>query len=107
MDPAGILLVDLEHLADAAVLPVRRIGAGVFERKAVLDDPLVRRFQVGDELLRTDDEDDVGGAPGVGSERLPEAEAITRVPSRVTAWTLPRAYSAWPATALISGSCVA
>ena len=69
MDPAGILLVDLEDLADAAVLPVRGIGAGVLEwRKAVLDDPLVRRFQVGDELLRADDEDDVGGAPGVGGE---------------------------------------
>ena len=63
MDAAGILLVDLEDLADAAVLPVGGVGAGVFERQAVLDDPLVGGFQAGDELLRADDEDDVGGSP--------------------------------------------
>ena len=34
----------------------------------MLDDPLVRLFQAGDELLGADDEDDVGGAPGVGGE---------------------------------------
>ena len=51
MDAAGVLLVDLEDLSDAAVLPVGGIGASVFEFQAVLDDPLVRRFQVGDELV--------------------------------------------------------
>ncbi|HEY6278538.1 MAG TPA: hypothetical protein VIX86_19670 [Streptosporangiaceae bacterium] len=46
---------------------------------------------VRDQLLRADDEDDVGCAPGEGGELgLPGAEAITRVPSRVTACTLPR-----------------
>src|SRR6266571_3102614 len=32
---------------------------------------------------------------------------MTSVPSRLTAWTLPRAYSGWPAIAFISCSCVA
>ena len=68
MDAAGVLLVDLENLSDAAVLPVGGVGAGVLEWQAVLEDPLARRFQAGDELLRADDEDDVGGAPGVGGE---------------------------------------
>jgi hypothetical protein len=49
--------VDLEDLSDAAVLPVGGVGAGVFERQAVVDDPLLGGLQAGDELLRTDDED--------------------------------------------------
>ena len=68
MDAAGILLVDLEDLADPAVLPVGGVGAGVLEWQAVLVDPFACRFGVGDELLRADDEDDVGGAPGIGGE---------------------------------------
>ena len=52
----------------AAVHAVGGVGACVLERQAVLDDALVRRLQAGDELLRADDEDDVGGAPGVGGE---------------------------------------
>src|SRR5262245_20702634 len=32
---------------------------------------------------------------------------MTSVPSRVIAWTLPRAKEGWPAIAFISGSCVA
>src|SRR5881397_500395 len=68
VDAAGVFLVDLEDLSDAAVLPVGGIGAGVLELEAVLDDPLARRFQARDELLRAHDEDDVGGAPGVGGE---------------------------------------
>src|SRR5437016_9513497 len=68
VDAAGILLVDLEDLADAAVHPVGGDRAGVLEFQAVLEDPLARRFQVGHELLRADDEDHVGGTPGVGGE---------------------------------------
>ena len=60
MDAAGVLLVDLEDLADPAVLPVGGIRTGVFERQAVLDDSLMRLFEAVDELLRADDEDDVG-----------------------------------------------
>jgi hypothetical protein len=55
VDAAGILLVDLENLADAAVLPVGGVRAGVFEPQAVLDDPLVCRLEGGDELLEADD----------------------------------------------------
>ena len=62
MDPAGQLLVDLQDLPDLAVLPVGGLRAGVFQRQAVLVDPLVRGLQGGDELLRAGDEDDVGRA---------------------------------------------
>ena len=34
--------MDLQDLADAAVLAVDRIGAGVLELQAVLEDPLAR-----------------------------------------------------------------
>src|SRR4029453_8240995 len=68
VDTAGIFLVDLEDLSDAAVLPVGSVRAGVLELEAVLVDPLARRFHAGYELLCADDEDDVGGAPGVGGE---------------------------------------
>ena len=61
VDAAGLLLVDLEDLADVAVHAVGGDRAGVFEFQAVLVDPLARCAQVGNELLRTDDEDDVGG----------------------------------------------
>jgi hypothetical protein len=88
---AGQFLVDFEDLADEAVLPVGRVRAGVFGFQAVLVDPLVCRLQGGDEFRCAYHEDDVGGAPGVEASWLPEAEAMTRVPSRVTAWTLPRA----------------
>jgi hypothetical protein len=91
VDASGILLVDLEDLSDAAVLTVRSVGSSVLELEAVLEDPLVRRFQVGHELLRSDDEDHVGGPQAYEASWLPEAEAMTSVPSRLTAWTLPRA----------------
>src|SRR6185503_12110030 len=68
VDAAWPLLVDLEDLADRAVLAVGSEGAGVLERQAVLEDPLTGRFRVGDELLRTDGEDHAGRAPGVGGE---------------------------------------
>ncbi len=68
MDATGILLVDLEDLADAAVDAVGGVGACVLERQAVLDDALVGCLEIGLELLRPDDEDDVGRAPGVGGE---------------------------------------
>src|SRR6266487_1132426 len=68
VDAAGQLLVDLENLSDRAVLPVGGIRASVLEFQAVLVDPLVCRFHGGDEFLRADDKDDVGGAPGVGGE---------------------------------------
>ena len=68
MDAAGILLVDLEDLADPAVHPVDLAGAGILELEAVLVDPLVCRFEVWDELLGADDEDDLGRTPRVGGE---------------------------------------
>jgi pimeloyl-ACP methyl ester carboxylesterase len=55
MDAAGQLLVDLEDLADGAVLPVGGDRASVLENQAVLVDPLVRRLQVGHKLLRSDE----------------------------------------------------
>ena len=41
MDAAGQFLVDLEDLPDLAVLPLGGLRAGVFQRQAVLVDPLV------------------------------------------------------------------
>jgi hypothetical protein len=67
-DASGLLLEDLEDLSEVTVLAVGGIRASVLELQAVLHDPLVCRFQGGDELLRADDEDDVGGAPYVGGE---------------------------------------
>ena len=93
MDAAGELLVDLEDLSDEAVLPVSGVRTTVLEYQAVLEDPLARGIYGRDELLRPHDEDDVGGAPDIGGEWLPEAEAIKSRPSRVTACTLPRAKS--------------
>jgi hypothetical protein len=46
----------------------RRLRAGVLKRQAVLVDPLVCCLQGGHELLRANDENDAGGAPGVGGE---------------------------------------
>ena len=63
--------MDLKDLADAAVLPVRSVGAGIFEREAVLDDPFVGDVESRDELLYADDEDDVGGASSVGASCSP------------------------------------
>ena len=59
MDAADLLLVNLQDLTHAAVLSVGGVGTRVFERQAVLEDPLVGGVEVGDELLRPDDEDDV------------------------------------------------
>jgi hypothetical protein len=64
----GSFLVDLQDLPDLAVLPVGGLRAGVFQRQAVLVDALMRCCQRRHELLRADDEDGVGGAPGVGGE---------------------------------------
>jgi hypothetical protein len=47
VDSSLVLLVDLEDLADAAVLAVGFEGARVLQLKAVLVDPLVRRGEVG------------------------------------------------------------
>jgi DNA-binding NarL/FixJ family response regulator len=41
----------------------------------VLEDSLARRMQSGNEPLRADDEDDVGGAPRVGRDASTWAEA--------------------------------
>ena len=51
---------DLPYLAG---LPVGGLRAGVFQRQAVLVDPLVRRFQGGHQLLRADNENHIGCAP--------------------------------------------
>jgi hypothetical protein len=45
VDAAGQFLVDFQDLADLAVLPVGGLRAGVFQREAVLVDPLVRALR--------------------------------------------------------------
>jgi MFS family permease len=52
VDPAGQLLVDLEDLADGAVLPIGGVRTGVLELQTVLVDPLACGLDGGDELLR-------------------------------------------------------
>lgn len=85
MDAAGQFLVDLRDLPDLAVLLVGGLRAGVFQRQAVLIDPLVRRCQRGHEPLRADHEDHVGAPQALEASWLPDADAITSVPSRVIA----------------------
>src|SRR5262245_16047965 len=63
VDAAGVLLLDLEDLSDAAVHAVGGERAGVLQFQAVLVDALARRFDRGHELLRADGEDDVGSSP--------------------------------------------
>jgi hypothetical protein len=50
VDAARVLLVDLEYLADAAVLPIRGVRAGVLELEAVLVDgpPLAVSYDLTD-----------------------------------------------------------
>ena len=91
MDSAGQLLVDLQDLADAAVLSVGRLRADVLELQAVLVDPLVGGAQGGDELLGADQKMTLAAPQAYEANWLPDAEAMTSVPSRVTACTLPRA----------------
>jgi hypothetical protein len=62
VDAAGQFLVDLEDLPDLAVLSVGRLCAGVFQRQAVLIDPLVCGFQGGTSFW-AGHEDDIGRAP--------------------------------------------
>ena len=61
VDASGELLVDLEDLADEAVLSVGGIRPSVLKFQAVPVDPLVCGVQGGDEFLRANEEDDVGG----------------------------------------------
>jgi hypothetical protein len=85
VDAPGLFLVDLQHFANDAVLPVRRIRTRVLQLEAVLDDPLTRGLGVAEELLRADDEDDIGRAPGVRSELTPgRACSSARAPSSTT-----------------------
>ena len=60
MDVAGRFLVDFQDLPNLAVVAVGGLGAGIIQLEAVLEDPLVRGLQGGDELLRASHEDDVG-----------------------------------------------
>ena len=59
MDPAGILLVDLEHLADAAVRTIDLQRAGILKLETVLVNPFVRGINVWIALLRDDPNRDV------------------------------------------------
>ena len=90
-DPPGLLLVDLENLADEAVLPVGGVRAGVLEFQAVVIDAFMGGRQGRNELLRADDEDDMGGAPGVGGELAAGSRRDDQRSVLVTACTLPRA----------------
>ena len=76
---------------DVAVLTVGGDRTGVLEYQAVLVDPLPRRLQGGHELLRADTKMTLAAPQAYEANWLPEAEAMTSVPSRVTACTLPRA----------------
>src|SRR5258706_255450 len=64
----GKILEIHQELPGLAVLPVGGLRAGVFQRQAVLIDPLVRRCQCGHELLRADNKDHIGRTPGVGGK---------------------------------------
>ena len=68
MRPGDVLAVDDEDLVHAAVHAIRRLGAGILEREDVLVDPAEALLEVGDDLLRPDDEDDAAGAAGVRPE---------------------------------------
>jgi hypothetical protein len=108
VDPAGRFLVDLEDLPDGAVLAVGGKRASVLEFEAVLEDPLPRCIECRDELLRADDEDDVGGTPRQGCELTASGRGDDESSlSPVTAWTLSSAKSGWPAIAFISCAWVA
>jgi hypothetical protein len=91
VDAAGQFLVDLEDLPDLAVLPVGGLRAVVFQRQAVLIDPLVRRASVGTSFCAPTTKITLAAPQAQEASWLPDAEAITRVPSRVTACTLPSA----------------
>ena len=68
---------------------VGRLSAGVLEGEGVLLDPLQALFDVGNDLLRPNDEDDSAGTCGVWPSWLPPIEAANSDPFSVTAWTLP------------------
>src|SRR5215471_5372616 len=57
--------VEDEKAVDGAGLPVGHLGAGGFQREAVIFDPAQRGAQVGYHFLCPDDPDRAGGAAGV------------------------------------------
>jgi hypothetical protein len=61
--------VEDEQVVDGAGLPVGRLGAGAFQREAVVFDAAQRGGQVGYHLLRPGDPDRLGDAPGVAGHR--------------------------------------
>ena len=60
--------VEDEEAVDGAGGPVGCLGAGAFQREAVVFDAAQRGGQVGYQLLRPDDPDRAGGAAGVGGQ---------------------------------------
>src|SRR5262249_17719328 len=60
-----------EQAVDGAGFAVDGLGAGVFQRQAVVFDAAQRGGQVGHHLLRPDDPDRAGGAAGVAGQLAP------------------------------------
>src|SRR6516165_9113363 len=71
--PGVEFCVEDEQAVDGAGGPVGYLGAGAFQRKAVVFDAAQRGGQVGYQLLRPDDPDRAGGAAGVGGQLAPGA----------------------------------
>ena len=63
--PGAGFRVEDEQAVDGAGRPVGDLGAGAFQRKAVVFDAAQRGAQIGDHLLRPDDPDRAGGTAGV------------------------------------------
>ena len=66
--PGMRLGVEDQHPVDGARPPVDDLDAGALQRQDVILDPAQRGAQVGDDLLRADDPDRVGGAAGVAGQ---------------------------------------
>ena len=94
-DPAGSdRLVDDQKVIYAAGNAVGLPGSQVLKWKAVLVDASQSGVEIGDDLLATDDEDDVTRSGDDWTELwLPLADAIKSDPRSVTAWTLPTTQS--------------
>src|SRR5258707_7398162 len=66
--PGAQLRVEDEEAVDGTGRPVGHLGAGAFQRKAVVFDAAQRSAQVGYHLLRPDDPDRAGRAAGVAGQ---------------------------------------
>jgi hypothetical protein len=91
VDTARQLLVDLQDLRHLTVLPVGRLGPDVLQWQAVLVDRSCAASRVGTSFCAPTTKITLAAPQTYEASWLPEAEAMTRVPSPVTACTLPKA----------------